>query len=57
MIKVSESSHLTTKVRSAIGLHSLKLLVKILQLKVMDTLQGHVLKCTGAGEMAQRQEH
>lgn len=46
MLKVSELSHLTTKVRAAVGLHSLKLLVKILQFAVMDTLQGHALKPT-----------
>lgn len=46
MLQVSELSHLTTEVRAAIGLHSLRLLVKILQFMVMDTLQGHALKCT-----------
>lgn len=43
MIKISESSHLTTQVRASIGLYSCKLWVKILALTVTDTPQGHVL--------------
>lgn len=43
MIKISESTHLTNKVRAARGLCSRKLVVKILDLTVMDTLQGRSL--------------
>lgn len=42
MIKVSESTYLTTEVRAARGLYSHKLVVEILELTVMDTLQGCV---------------